>query len=1018
MSGWRKMKRPSAALVAVAFPVFALCAVSAFASLASVRTLFLRPADRFERKEDEFRRKVVLRAGLAAYWDFDGAVADGWMLDGTGRVQRPRAKFDPVASAPGTILVPGLFGMARRFHGEDDCWLRQERKWHAMPSSFSVTAWVKLKRFPTRQDILATADNGQWGFRVDSGAVFFDVTVTNGVESVSAPLPEFGRWTHLAATCDSVRGELSLFIDGRLAARTAVCGVSPDEWQLAFGSASRRATRDPLHGDVDDAAAWNRVLPPDEVLRIASSGKPISRLYSTRGERRKIAMARLRRDAMLLVSRLAFGAIRFRSPSDRFRPESVSLVLGGDARRALVRGHQRSRKSGGLVPSACKTVPGILSIRGVSVPCAVSLFGASTCYPDCERMSFSIVPAERGATLPDGSRRLVLCAPECGGWATPLAESLVSETTGLAVAPQCRTVSLRFDGRDVGVYLCRDFSLAGASAARRPDLPPSMVKFHGQSLLCTFSERIRTSPDDLSDPICALLGSCFDSAGAERLKERVAQRFSAVLDDPHCPVPRPLRLLGLRRTLDRIGVAVSAGCAASDVPLSPQMLTGRNLSPFRVCEDLDFSTFRAALPPRASVTFRSLSPHLLSDGGQLVGIPSAVPEKAVIEVGLRMPDGTSSTRLLEFRVMPATMTVPAVFVWCDGAVDKIRRTDAAISFVREGPVDNVSGGVLHGTIAGGGGIKWRGNTSYFSSDKKLLSIKTDLPHGFFGSGATRVLLCMNAGYDVTHCCNKLAMDLFRAMPQPPGRAANAAPRFVSAEVFLNGEYYGLFDLAERIDSDLEGLQPEDVVFRHSKVAPHRPRIRATRPRPKHGDFDAPARLAMSLAAEPAGSPDWADRARSAIDVESLADLQLLTNLFGNGNGFLSGIEFDEMPIYRPSTGRIRFVPWDFDTVLGDCTDWISFPLDTAFFERDPDFRHAIAERWRELRAGPWRQDILEERFRAVFEGVLPALATDLERWGLSVGDPSEEALRSLCEAKIKALRIRATVIDAKLSGME
>ena len=46
-----------------------------------------------------------------------------------------------------------------------------------------------------RQDIFATADAGQWGFRLDSGRIAFDAMLSNGVVTVSAPFGRFREWT-------------------------------------------------------------------------------------------------------------------------------------------------------------------------------------------------------------------------------------------------------------------------------------------------------------------------------------------------------------------------------------------------------------------------------------------------------------------------------------------------------------------------------------------------------------------------------------------------------------------------------------------------------------------------------------------------------------------------------------------------------------------------------------------------------------------------------------------------------
>ena len=1003
-SALRRATEVLAAVLSVAFAV-----AFAVANLASPRVLFVRPERALARASANLRTAVLSRGGIVALWTFDDPDPAAW----TPSPGEPGTNPPPVA-APGTASVPGRFGSARRFYGDEDCWMRQEREWRSMPAGFSVTLWVRLRRFPVRQDIFATADAGQWGFRLDSGRIAFDATLSNGVVTVSAPFGRFREWTHLAAVSNPDTGTLSLWMDGEPAATIPAPGVAPRAWPFAFGSASCFKTRFPLCGDVDDAAVWSRPLRPDEIRRIARSGKSIAELFSSRRERCRVASARAHRDAFAALARLAVSCPVLRRISAEDRPETVSLVLGKAAARHLARAHARSRKSGCLVSSA-RPVEGFFTQEGRTVRCLVSLHGSSSFYADSRRMSFSIVAAEPGAPLPGGTRRLVLAPPEGSGWAFPLAASILAEETGLPLAPACHTASVRLNGRSLGVYLARDFSLAGASPFSAAIFRAHRSRGKGQSSHVTISARRLAAPESLSPAVAAAAAAFLGPERAARAEARLRDRFAAVLSDTRSPVHPSLVRAALEKASSALRRAGADSPAAAVVPLREELLLGANSSAFRVCDDLDFARFSRNLAPGLSAEFRSLDPAFLSDSGRVLTRPDSEPCEVGAEAVVRDASGGEATFRLRFRIMPRTFGVPAVFLWCGSEADKIRRTDAAVAFFSAGEVRSEPDLILSATGPSGGGIRWRGNTSYKLHRKKLFGFKTDFPHGLFGSGPTCAAAMLNGFTDRVFLGNRAAFGLFRAMPQPEGRPTNVASRVVLAETFVNGVYYGLGEFAERIDWDLPGLAPGDVIFRHARVSPYAPAISAARPKPREGDFDEPLRAAEALFAEPSVAPDWAARAESVVDADNLADFELLTALMENLNGLGTALLFDEIPVWRPSDGKFRFVPWDFDGALRGRPEWVSFTVDDAFLERDPAHRIRLARRWRDLRAGPWSDEALGAFVDSLFLEAAPAMVSDYVAWeDVSPAEASGLAAARFAE-KRAVLLARAAMIDKRLS---
>jgi hypothetical protein len=150
-------------------------------------------------------------------------------------------------------------------------------------------------------------------------------------------------------------------------------------------------------------------------------------------------------------------------------------------------------------------------------------------------------------------------------------------------------------------------------------------------------------------------------------------------------------------------------------------------------------------------------------------------------------------------------------------------------------------------------------------------------------------------------------------------------------------------------------------------------------------------------------------------MENLADFELLTALMGNLNGLGTTVLFDEIPVWRPSDGRFRFVPWDFDGTLDGREDWPSFPADAAFLERDPAHRVRLARRWRELRAGPWSDEALGAFVDSLFREAAPAMASDYAAWEDVPPAEAPGLAAARFAEKRAALLARAAMIDERLA---
>ncbi len=249
-----------------------------------------------------------------------------------------------------------------------------------------------------------------------------------------------------------------------------------------------------------------------------------------------------------------------------------------------------------------------------------------------------------------------------------------------------------------------------------------------------------------------------------------------------------------------------------------------------------------------------------------------------------------------------------------------------------------------------------------------------------------------------------------------GRAA-ASSRFRFAEVVLNGTYWGLYGVQERVDRKQVGADRRAGIL-YKVAANERPSVRAL----LAGEGDACGGIELEFVGSEVAAP-WAPAADymaflsgeappgdSQIDRDNAVDYALWSMLAQARDGRFKNQYIHCMP--RPGGGYALYrIPWDLNHTLGDLwdgdspeTNYVSFeigemaPDDAAarLLAEDGDFMDALRARWRALRAGPVTEENLLSHARALFGALYPAILRDTARWPeCGMGEGSAANLRDI-----------------------
>ena len=980
---WRSVARWGGTLAAVA----ASLGVIAWLRAETDETRLAKLRAKEHQLHEEAFLGAVARGNMMAYWTMDEADC------------LVRSEKEPLPClTPGTVLVPGVHGQARRFDGDEDSGILSTWNCRHLGGTFSMTMWAKVKDYPVNQDLFATAETLLRGLRVAGSNLCLDVSSDDGVvQVVEAPFARGNRFAHLAATVDGEEGRARLFVDGQCVADEALLHPPGNQlWPLLLGRATINRPRDAFHGTLDEVALWRRALSADEIQRLAQSRNSTGELYGDKHQWRK--WRKLARKLSLLehIGRVVHpgDGWRFWLGRDVTGRElrEVRLTTSSGTERGLARAHVRSLASGHLVNGKNSTGRGFVGSEGHVRECLATLSGDVAHYAD-GRAGYELEAVPPGGatnvfgtwTEADGPRRIAIMPPERCGWLWPLFEHAVLEEAGLDACAgnqgtACEPVRFALNGLPMGVFYRMDISRSGVRAIDAVD-PFDYGKIHDRGQMRTILAN-RHQPTGPSETARKLMRNYFDENRRARLLHRLEAAAETFVQDGRSTLPRSQRKAETDKELAAIRALDYGSGHAQDFFFDERFVLGKNRSAMRITEDLACPAYAAALCGATKVTFRSLSPAELDANGHILRFPETQPKPVEMVAEFRFADGGTTNVPLRFRLMPKQKRLPALFLYADVPLNRLCRTDAGAELVDFPALCPDGQAVLMGaTASSGGGVKYRGNSS-FLGPRKPINIRLDRPHGLFGKTLTCSLLGIDTATDWLRVNNTLAFESFRLCPRPDG-FSNAAPQVVTCELYGNGMFHGVWEFAERIDRDMLQVG-EPLVYRHRVAKPRDPLLVAVRPNPCDGDFMGPALDLLRLFEdETLEDQAWLAEVERRFDLVNLVDYQLLNSVFRNANGSPFDFVFSEYLVGGTGDGRFRYVPWDFDICWRPFHPPVLQTRGNRILERraTQQIRALRRKRWQELRHHVFNEQRLRDRFEELCAEREGWLVDDLEELG-------------------------------------
>lgn len=277
--------------------------------------------------------------------------------------------------------------------------------------------------------------------------------------------------------------------------------------------------------------------------------------------------------------------------------------------------------------------------------------------------------------------------------------------------------------------------------------------------------------------------------------------------------------------------------------------------------------------------------------------------------------------------------------------------------------------------------------------KHSLSLKLDEKRELCGLPKDKDWI-LNANYiDKTFMRHKISYDLFRRM----NFEVNRAPLCAYATLSVNGEKQGLYVVMQKLDASTLGIAKKDssaVIFKEPPLL-YEERIvpqdsdnyyQQTFPKKRKQNRTAQIEALRSFLFD-SNDEKFRSEAASLLDLDNIADWQLLIMLSNNADGMLKNFFLYKVDDQTP----FRVAPWDYDHSFGrDGDNEYNMLSDTVDCNRSvllrrlmewPEYRQLLTDRWHNLReVGIVSEKVLNEMIDDNRKSIVKAVKDNEELW--------------------------------------
>lgn len=803
-------------------------------------------------------------------------------------------------------LVKGKYGNGREFNpANNDYSLLQRGDFYSfMQQNGTYSMW--LKPFNTKEkQLLINAQNSTGGFSlfIHNDKLSLNYTLHSSQQVLTTSFASTNEFTHIAITFDEK--ELNLFLNGENKIH-----LIPDQGVAVAARAFLFSESVfPINGILDDIAILHRTLSHEEIKEIVASKKDI-----------KYKLAPM----LSFVERATYLFANFVSSTyrviDRILPvwrtstllksniPALSLRMSKKDERHFKNHHEKSLRHGYRTNKAANFRKIHAHIDGSKIEFELALDDVYHLQARSKRQSYLLKDTSKKVINGSGIARIY-----------PPEMHLVLHPDSPKPFPlKPNLIRLYVDDAFEGIYIIEPFDCDG-SAWRAYDERPFVAKhalytngaptyeniLHPKGTQLDYTQTKKIINSDLLFPW---------SMQEVKAKEKQNQRTRDQLQiKDFKPALMPIRdILGSNRA-------------------SLYITTNLNLS-------------------HQDYIWKSSNPQILSNLGEVSRPEGHTPKfvKLICE-----EKSTKKTQEFMLRIMPLKQPIDTLFIYIGNPLSKTKRSDfTCLRLPKDGgkPEWNIGFG------SNKSGVKQRGNTSYVKGSRRSLLLKFNTDVNWHNSNTPARHVILYSGYaDATRLRNKISFEAFAACNDE--KSPHTIPKISFAEVFINNEYFGVYETSQRV----KDLCPKNTLLYKVRAKETRLWNIASADMVEcvndyeysDGDPYDPIRDLFTFTMN--STPDSLTKnGHEKIWLSNLTSFFLILNFTENYDGV-----FNNQYIARdPKFKKWYIIPWDYDKTFFAKPNAL---LQNSLLRKlriNPELAYELSKKWTELRSGPLSDEAL------------------------------------------------------------
>lgn len=820
-------------------------------------------------------------------------------------------------------LVKGKYGNGRRLNPENKNYnfqpIGDPRTYIRQCGTYSM--WIKPCNVTKKQILLnANGSNGGCRLFIENNNYVFDFPNNSEIKSSYIPIRNStNKFSHVAITFN--QNEISLYMDGEVMVNHTITNstiITPRHFNFS-------AEYYPFNGILDDIAIWQCALSQKEIQKIATSRNDLKTTlepFWTFAEKISHWGSNIVPSTYRTLSRVMphfYGTSLLKKDIP-----TLSLRMSVKDERHFKNHHEKSLKNGYRTKKAANFRKIYALINNEKVEFELALDDVYHFQNRSKRQSFLL--KDKSQKLLNGSGIARIYPPELHLALHPDAQKPLPLKSNF--------IKLYIDDAFKGVYIIEPFDRSGSA----------WMAYDERSFLVPKTLYLDGAPayEDIVRPQTPLEYN------------RAITLLNSDLQFPWSKQEIKARELQCLRARQQLGIK---DFKPSIMPIND--ILGENRASLYITQNLKL--------PEGNFSWESSAPELITNSGVVNRPKGHIPKFVTLHC---TAEDTGITQDFILRVMPIEQPIDTLFIYIGRPLSKTQRADfTCLRLPKNGgePEWNI------GLGSENSGVKQRGNTSYIKGKRRSLLLKFDNPVDWLGFDTPARHIILYSGYsDATRLRNKIAFDAFYASFNNEG----LVPRISFTEVFINNEYFGLYETSQRVkdfsdnDTLLYKVRARDLrlwqssstemlecVSEHSKTS--------TEPYKPISDL-------FTFVAT-ASDKEFTEKAPVLLNIPHILSYFLVLNLSENYDGVVN----NQYIAYNPRTKKWELIPWDYDKSFSPPLR--GRLLTNYLFNRCitlPNANQFLCKKWTSLRQGPLSDSAIAAKIDEDISLIYPYLTNE------------------------------------------